>query len=111
MLLRNRAAVALGLRLCSTHVTKGPVVEASSGKSKVFRFLFDVSMFSSVLLSSNWLIFCGRPVTIEVFADHQNCISNFVVVVVCVFVLSVSISREVANDVSTLIRAKFTGKH
>lgn len=42
MLLQNRVAFALGLRMCSTHVTKGPLVDTarpSSGKMKAIRFI------------------------------------------------------------------------
>ncbi|XP_076000909.1 NAD-dependent protein deacylase sirtuin-5, mitochondrial-like [Genypterus blacodes] len=38
MLLRNRVAVALGLRMCSTHVTRGPVTDAARPSSDMSEF-------------------------------------------------------------------------
>lgn len=41
MLLQNRAVFRLGLRMCSTHVTKGPLMDVgrpSSGKIKLIMF-------------------------------------------------------------------------
>lgn len=49
MLLRNRAVVALGLRMCSSHVTKGPLADAVKGKMNTCAYYYIVQCLSYII--------------------------------------------------------------
>lgn len=64
MLLQQRAVVALGFRMCSTHVTKGPLMDTarpSSGKMKIVSFVVCWCVFE-LWISARQVIFSENKV-------------------------------------------------
>ncbi|XP_028284195.1 NAD-dependent protein deacylase sirtuin-5, mitochondrial-like [Parambassis ranga] len=63
MLLQNRAAIAVGLRMCSTHVTKGPVIEKPRPTSDMseFRKVFSKAKHIAIITGSGVSAESGVP--------------------------------------------------
>ncbi|XP_071773127.1 NAD-dependent protein deacylase sirtuin-5, mitochondrial-like [Centroberyx gerrardi] len=63
MLLRNRAAVALGLRMCSTHATGGPAVETARPSSDMseFRKVFSKAKHIAIITGAGVSAESGVP--------------------------------------------------
>lgn len=63
MLLRNRAVVALGLRMCSSHVTKGPLADAVKHSSDMseFREVFSKAKHIAIITGAGVSAESGVP--------------------------------------------------
>ncbi|CAN9503423.1 unnamed protein product [Ophioblennius macclurei] len=63
MLLQQRAIVALGLRMCSTHVTKGPLIDATRPNSDMaeFRNAFSKARHIAIITGAGVSVESGVP--------------------------------------------------
>lgn len=76
MLLKSRAVFSLGLRMCSTHVAKGPLVEPGRPSSgKIFYFLLNYNLVPLLDTLSKGLIQCNirvmdRNISVHIYEEE-----------------------------------------